>query len=102
MHYCWDHGIRVPEQVAIAGFDNLPEARVTSPSLTTVGYPIQSMAQLAVKSVTDPLSGPEQRPCYNIFLEPKLVVRRSTDAAAGKSKKAEMAEMADDVSSPKI
>jgi len=69
--------------VAIAGFDNLPESRVTSPPLTTVAYPVQSIARLAVQSVVDRIEGAGDRPANRIFLEPHLIVRQSTDEKRG-------------------
>ena len=82
LEYCREHGISVPGQVAIAGFDNLPESRVTSPPLTSVAYPVQSISRLAVQSIVDRIEGSGDRPPNRILLEPHLVVRRSTDARA--------------------
>ena len=48
LRYCHDRGISVPGDVAVAGFDNLPESRVTTPPLTTVDYGVESMNRLAV------------------------------------------------------
>ncbi len=83
MQYCQEQGIAVPDDVAIAGFDNLPESRVTSPSLTTVAYPVQSIARLAVQNIVDRIESAGDRPPNRILLEPHLVVRQSTDPKAG-------------------
>lgn len=83
LQYCREQGIRVPEEVAVAGFDNLPESEVTFPPLTTVGYPMESMARLAVQClITHPGGTASERATHRIFLEPHLVVRRSTDLSA--------------------
>jgi len=82
MHYCQEHGLAVPHDVAIAGFDNLPESEVTSPPLTTVAYPIESIARMAVQSLVDRIARGDAHPASHVFLEPHLVVRRSTDPAA--------------------
>ncbi len=83
MQCCQERGIAVPEEVAIAGFDNLPESQVTSPPLTTVSYPVESMARLAVQCLLeDRTGGLSRRAAHRILLEPHLVVRRSTDPAA--------------------
>ncbi len=82
MHYCRDHDMAVPQQVAIAGFDNLPESQVTSPTLTTIDYPVESMARVAVQSLIDRIREPGERPPHHILLEPHLVVRESTDPRA--------------------
>ena len=72
----------MPGEVAIAGFDNLPECRVTSPPLTSVAYPVQSIARLAVQNLVDRIDGSGDRPPNRILLEPHLVVRGSTDPKA--------------------
>lgn len=82
LHYCHENDLAVPGDVAIAGFDNLPESRVTSPPLTTVAYPIQSIARLAVQSLDDRIGRGSDRSTNRILLEPRLIVRRSTDPAA--------------------
>jgi len=82
LQYCQEHGIRVPDEVAIAGFDDLPESQVTSPPLTTVGYPIESMARLAVQCVLETRNPPGADVPHRILLEPQVIVRRSTDPAA--------------------
>lgn len=79
MQYCQEQGIAVPGDVAIAGFDNLPQCRVTSPPLTSVAYPVQSIARLAVQNLVDRIEGAGEHPPHRILLEPHLVVRRSTD-----------------------
>ena len=82
MQYCQERGIAVPGEVAIAGFDNLPQCRVTSPPLTSVAYPVQSIARLAVQNLVDRIEGATERPPHRILLEPHLVVRQSTDPQA--------------------
>ena len=42
-------GIRVPEDVLISGFDDIPITRFTEPTITTVRQPLQRMAELAVE-----------------------------------------------------
>lgn len=86
LRYCQEQGIAVPDDVAIAGFDNLPECRVTSPPLTSVAYPIQSIARLAVRNLIDRLEGARDRLSHRILLEPHVVVRESTDPRAEESR----------------
>ncbi len=81
LRYCHEHGIEVPRQVAIAGFDNLPESRVTTPPLTTVDYGVESMARLAVQTLINRIRQP-RLPSNRILLEPRLVIRQSTDPQA--------------------
>lgn len=44
-----DNGIAIPLHLSIIGFDDIPIARYTDPQLTTVRYPIASMAKLATE-----------------------------------------------------
>ncbi|GBL03713.1 LacI family DNA-binding transcriptional regulator [Glaciecola sp. KUL10] len=77
------HGSKVPEQVAIAGFDNVELARVVWPNLTTIEQPVTKMAELAVQLLTtrkqDAKNANEQtsRPKLHI-LKHALVNRAST------------------------
>lgn len=82
LQYCQERGIAVPGELAIVGFDNLPECRVTSPPLTSVAYPVQSIAGLAVQNLVSRIEGGGNRPPHRILLEPHLVVRGSSDPAA--------------------
>jgi DNA-binding LacI/PurR family transcriptional regulator len=82
LQYCQENGIGTPDEVAIAGFDNLPESRVTSPGLTTIDYPVEMLARLSVQNVIDRIEHPDRRPGNRILLEPRLVVRGSTDPTA--------------------
>ena len=82
LRYCQDRRIAVPGELAIVGFDNLPESRVTSPPLTTIDYPVESIATLAVGGMLERINSTVTRPPNRILLEPHLVVRRSTDPRA--------------------
>jgi LacI family transcriptional regulator len=82
LQYCQKHGINVPEQVAIAGFDNLPQSQVTSPPLTTIAYPVEAMARLSVQCLADRVTTSASHAPSRILLEPHLVVRRSSDPNA--------------------
>ncbi len=48
LHVANQRGIRMPEQLAVVGFDGLPEAAEFTPSLTTVFQPLNQMGKLAV------------------------------------------------------
>jgi DNA-binding LacI/PurR family transcriptional regulator len=81
--YCQEHDISVPKRVAIAGSENLPESQVASPSLTTVAYPVESMARLALQClIEDRTSDLSLRPNRNVFLEAHLIIRGSTDPSS--------------------
>ena len=69
-------GLRVPEDVAVAGYDDSPTARFTDPPLTTVRNPFPEFAVEAVKILDDLISGRETKPRQAV-LPTELVVRRS-------------------------
>ena len=51
LHVANARGIRMPEQLAVVGFDGLPEAAQYTPSLTTVRQPLADMGMLAVQEL---------------------------------------------------
>jgi DNA-binding LacI/PurR family transcriptional regulator len=72
-------GRRVPEDVAVIGYDDVPAATTSVPALTTVAQPTQELAQEAVRALLALLKEPE-RPPYRAVLRPRLVVRESCGA----------------------
>jgi DNA-binding LacI/PurR family transcriptional regulator len=72
-------GLRVPEQLSVVGFDNIPLSRFTVPPLTTVDQPKQQMGGRAVALCLghlEPRSLTEERPA-EVALQGRLVVRQS-------------------------
>ena len=70
-----DHGISVPDQVSIVGFDNIHLTKYTSPPLTTVHMPAFDMGYLAAQLVSEFM--PKEKIVMKIKLPCKLVVRDS-------------------------
>ena len=77
-------GLRVPEDVSVVGFDDIPSAGFNSPGLTTVRQPLQRMGQIAAKTVIDQIEGNEEY-IAEILIDPELVVRASTGPAPAES-----------------
>ena len=71
------HGLRVPDDVSVVGFDDLPEVRWASPPLTTVRQPLAEMGILAARTVLRLALG-EQVESPRVELATALVVRDST------------------------
>ncbi len=71
------HGIRVPEDISVVGYDDIPFARQLSVPLTTVRRPHYEMGTTAATMLATSLAGetPERR---HVVFEPELVVREST------------------------
>jgi len=78
-------GLRVPEDVAVAGFDNISFGRYMTPSLTTVDMRSEEMGETAMTRVLGMIDGTTHA-TNDVLLEPRLIVRGSTrgrDAPAG-------------------
>jgi DNA-binding LacI/PurR family transcriptional regulator len=77
-------GARVPQDVALVGFDDVPLAAAVEPALTTVRQPIEQMGSMAANLLLNLLENPpdEQAPAHRIVLPGKLVVRGSCGALA--------------------
>ncbi len=73
-------GIKVPQDMALAGFTNNPTAAVVEPPLTTVAQPGYEMGKLAVSHLLDQLEGLASDDPISIVLETTLVPRQSTKA----------------------
>ena len=84
-----ESGLRVPADVSVVGFDDIPSAAFNSPGLTTVRQPLQRMGQIAAKTVIDQIEGTEEY-VAEIAIEPEFVVRGSTGIATSVSRTAEM------------
>lgn len=74
---CSDLGARVPDDVAVAGFDDVPLASMIQPRLTTVAQPLTEMARIAIELLLARLGGGERSPEHHV-LAPRLVVRESS------------------------
>ena len=72
-------GVRVPEDIALAGFDDIPVARYVSPALTTMHVPIADLGEQALDALADALE--QDRTDVSTTVMPvQLVVRRSCGA----------------------
>jgi hypothetical protein len=75
-------GLRVPTDISIVGFDDLPEARWSSPPLTTVRQPLSEMGVLAARTVLRLVRG-EEIETLRFELATQLVIRESTAPPRG-------------------
>ncbi|HYO30403.1 MAG TPA: substrate-binding domain-containing protein, partial [Thermomicrobiales bacterium] len=70
-------GLRVPEDVSVVGFDDIPYASATFPALTTVAQPIAELGAAGVRLLLDRIARPDA-PYARIELPTRLVLREST------------------------
>jgi LacI family transcriptional regulator len=70
-------GRRIPEDIAVAGFDNIDFARYMNPPLTSAGYDSNDLAAAIVRLVLKQLETPEA-PAETVTLENNLFIRKST------------------------
>jgi DNA-binding LacI/PurR family transcriptional regulator len=77
-----EHGLRVPQDISVLGFDDIPGAAFHTPSLTTVRQPLNRMGEVAAQSLLERIEGKKEYPS-EIAIEPELVVRESTAKAPG-------------------
>jgi LacI family transcriptional regulator len=75
-------GLRVPQELAVVGFDNIPESAFFWPSLTTVYQQLADVGSMAVKSlhqmITARRSGAENAELSSVVIQPELIVRASS------------------------
>lgn len=69
-------GLRVPEDVSVLGFDDIPQASLVRPALTTVQQPLENMGRVAAQMLLDLIDQPDRK-VGRIELSTKLVIRES-------------------------
>lgn len=70
-----DHGLRVPEDVSVVGFDDLPTSYYFTPALTTLRQPVEEIGVVCAESILNLLNGNK----HEVRLPPmELIVRQST------------------------
>jgi LacI family transcriptional regulator len=74
-------GLRVPEDVSVVGFDDVPGAAFANPRLTTVRQPLVRMGEIAARTLVSQI---EERDGYvpEMAIEPEFVIRDSTARVA--------------------
>ncbi len=70
-------GLRIPDDVSVVGFDDLPFARVFEPPLTTIGIDAEALGSMAFDVLEESMAGRGEPPASRI-LPVELIVRGST------------------------
>ncbi|MDR1411540.1 MAG: LacI family transcriptional regulator [Spirochaetaceae bacterium] len=76
MRACANAGIKIPDDIAIVGYDNIPLAALTMPSLSTITQSVEDIAANAVEQLFLQINNQGYEKC--VVLEPELVIRNTT------------------------
>jgi len=78
-----DAGLRVPEDIAMVGFDDLPANLLISPFFTVAVQPAYEMGQTATRLLLARLAGDAPEHCQEVILPTELIVRQSSGLPRG-------------------
>lgn len=73
-----EHGIQVPDDISIVGYDDIDFARVAAVPLTSIHQPRRELGRTAAEMVLAQCTDAEAVPAREVIFQPKLVVRQST------------------------
>jgi len=75
-----ESGLRVPEDISVVGFDDIPAAAFHHPSLTTIHQPLHRMGEIATEVLIARIEGKGEMQ-REVAVQPQIVVRESTAKA---------------------
>jgi LacI family transcriptional regulator len=75
-----DASIKIPEEIAIVGFNNDTVSRLVEPKLTTINYAGREMGEVAAVNLMAQLNGSSDRSDYTVTLASQLMIRGSSKA----------------------
>lgn len=75
-----EHGLSIPEDVSVVGFDDIPESGYYLPALTTIRQDFSALGEQAVDYLVSLIQHPKT-PIHQRVLYPELIIRRSTAPA---------------------
>ncbi|MBN1384740.1 MAG: LacI family DNA-binding transcriptional regulator [Elusimicrobia bacterium] len=76
-----ENGLKVPEDISVAGFDNIALSRYLKPNLTTLRSPLEEIAKESVRILIDRIEKPSRR-IDEVVFDTELIIRESTDKVA--------------------
>jgi LacI family transcriptional regulator len=82
LEYAAERGIRVPGDLSVIGFDNLPPVQDIVPPLSTIDQPVTALARSATRLLIDLLEGRRKEPVQE-WLDTDFIVRKSTSPRSG-------------------
>jgi DNA-binding LacI/PurR family transcriptional regulator len=72
---CRDHGVRVPQDLSIIGFDDVPIASYSQPALTTIHQPRREIGSVGMQTLLNLI---DAKPARNLIVSSRLIVRGTT------------------------
>ena len=78
-----EHGLRIPEDVSVVGFDNLPMSAMSEPALSTIEVPKRRIGAMAVRLLDDMLIATAPEPATKVLISGALVSRESVGSPGG-------------------
>jgi DNA-binding LacI/PurR family transcriptional regulator len=72
--------MRIPDDISLIGFDDIPWAKYSDPPLSTIRLPAEALAQSACTLLLDMIQGNENRHNNHLILETELIIRQSCKA----------------------
>jgi LacI family transcriptional regulator len=79
MAYLREHGIAIPQDVSLVGFDDIPEARFFSPALSTVRQDFSDLGRKGLEYLVAMIENPEEEKRQYV-IQPQLIIRESSHA----------------------
>ena len=77
-HAIQEKGLKIPQDIAVLGIDNIPLSEYYFPALTTISQSVRKMAEGAIEILAQQLKDPENHKSQRIIFQPKLIIRDST------------------------
>jgi LacI family transcriptional regulator len=72
-----ESGIKVPQEISVIGFDNLPMAAISDPPLTTIQVSKAQIGRMAVQLLVSRIQGEQKMPAVKVLIGGKLIERNS-------------------------
>lgn len=73
-----EHSMKIPDQVAVVGFDDTPWSSILSPPLTVISENTQKMGEIAAALLLERIEGSRQGKPTETVLEDEFIIRKST------------------------
>jgi DNA-binding LacI/PurR family transcriptional regulator len=83
MESLFEHGVRIPEDVSVIGYDDINFAGLVRVPLTTIHQPKFKMGELAARQLIDQIERGREGVVRQFLVEPSLVVRKSCAEVRG-------------------